>query len=579
MARFGDIRIAAVPLASDALASAFPFETTSGTWAGDVRINSRANFGAGGVDLTTVLMQEAGHVFGLDNSPDRDSVMYEDYLGRRDGPSATDIAALQTLYGARTPDALEGSQGNDDLLRAYRLNLLANADGSLSMTALADVSTLTDRDVFKFTTPLSAGSLVVGLQTSGLSLLTSRLSVFDSAGRPVAATKAIDPLSGDLTLRLDGVKVLSTYYVAVEGADDTVFGIGSYGLKVSYLPLAHSLVGGLTQAVGGALDTLTQTLANNDLHTNDSIGSAIMVQQSLAATTSPLDYAFRASISDRTDKDFYRVTAPSDPAGALTVMAWGTPSRLRPGEYLTPRVNVYDSLGRRVAVETLVNNGYTHTVQLTNPTRGATYYVEIKAADPQGTHGIGNYFLGVDFTQRPVVLAKAAEGELKGGTDSHTTTISTDMSGVHHFVLTAEGTAGDSVQMKLYDAMGQQVFAMTAMAGDSVSGDVYLERGTYRIVFAGSKDKLRYLLRFTRLSDNNGPEPIDPTQDPSTAPPPPKTAKTSTSSSSPSGVQPQEPTSDPYTAQQDPPPPQPYWGTYSDSPNYDGTSPSGTAKV
>src|SRR5262249_3673532 len=134
-ARFGDIRLGAVPLSNNVLGVASPYEAAAGTWAGDVKLNTRYNFGINGsgkYDLFTVLLHEAGHVFGFGDSTDPTSVMYEDYTGPRTGLSAGDIASLQGLYGARSPDDFEGTTGNSTLGTATPLNLVTNSDGSLS---------------------------------------------------------------------------------------------------------------------------------------------------------------------------------------------------------------------------------------------------------------------------------------------------------------------------------------------------------------------------------------------------------------------------------------------------------------
>src|SRR4051812_43833840 len=78
-ARFGDIRIFAVPLASSVLAITCPPGDLAGTRTGDIILNSNYNFGVGGGaqrDLYTVFLQEAGHALGVANSPNTASVMY-----------------------------------------------------------------------------------------------------------------------------------------------------------------------------------------------------------------------------------------------------------------------------------------------------------------------------------------------------------------------------------------------------------------------------------------------------------------------------------------------------------------------
>ena len=78
--RFGDIRVGAQSMSPDALSISVPNDPTlSSTWGGDVLINSNDNFGSGGLDLYSVMLHEAGHVFGLGDSTDSDSPMYDQY--------------------------------------------------------------------------------------------------------------------------------------------------------------------------------------------------------------------------------------------------------------------------------------------------------------------------------------------------------------------------------------------------------------------------------------------------------------------------------------------------------------------
>src|SRR5262249_8438046 len=226
-ARFGDIRIAARDLGPDALAVTAPFDPLGGTRSGDMLLNTGVGVGVGGgarYDLYTVALQEAGHALGIDNSTDPLSVMYENYSGVRTGLSDGDIANIQALYGARPQDQYEGPTGN---------NTLATASPISSPNVAADMTRGGSVDYYRYTLPVYAGSNVtVRVQTAGVSLLTPKLTVYNSAGVEIGSAVSTDPAAGGVSVQLSNTSQGTTYYFKVEGGRGDVFGIGGYRLKV-----------------------------------------------------------------------------------------------------------------------------------------------------------------------------------------------------------------------------------------------------------------------------------------------------------------------------------------------------------
>src|SRR5206468_881693 len=142
--RFGDLRVAARPLSANVYAIATPFDLLN-TWSGEILVNSTQQFSKGdpaGVDLFSVLLQEAGHA-------------------------------------------------------------LVNAD----------LTTRRDVDVYKVNLANGTRDFTVALRTSGISLLTARVTVYDSTGRMLASAASTDPQNGDVTLFIPGDGKLKTCYV------------------------------------------------------------------------------------------------------------------------------------------------------------------------------------------------------------------------------------------------------------------------------------------------------------------------------------------------------------------------------
>lgn len=215
----GDIRVGGRPLAPDVLAITAP--SGSDPYSGSVVLNTAAPFGPDDYDLFTAALQEAGHAFGVGNSPDPSSVMYEYYGVPRTGLSAADVAAIRALYGARDADAFEGAFGNDTIATATPLG------GAVA----ADLSTAIDRDVYAFTVAPLSERVTVRLRAAGRSLVTARVEVLDATGRTIVTASAIDPERNDVTVSFDPARAGATYFVRVRAARSDEFAVGSYELE------------------------------------------------------------------------------------------------------------------------------------------------------------------------------------------------------------------------------------------------------------------------------------------------------------------------------------------------------------
>jgi hypothetical protein len=511
--RFGDIRIAAYPMAPDVVAVATPFEMEGGTWAGDVKLNSLYNFtvgGQGSYDLYTVMLHEAGHVFGLPDSSNTASAMYEDYTVPRTGLAPVDVTNLLALYSARTP------QSNTSFATATPLFLTLGSNGSLNTATDGDISTLQDSDYYKFSTT-QLGNFQVALHTSGFSTLLSRLTTYNAFGQQLASATATDPFEHDITITVGNLLPLTTYYLKVQSASGTVFGVGGYHLQVQTLPLVNAV----TTTTVGLLNNVTTTVVN-DLPLNTTPLTALLLSQQYSQADAHFDYAYRASIASANEAEYFHITAPAPAPGqenVMEVVVWGLGSG-----GLLPAVSVYDDWMRPVAGDVLVNAGGMVVLQIANPVAGAGYYLKVAAQNPSGPRNTGNYFLGVDFTPNAVRLATFATDTLTATRPDVASALTVSSSELFHFVLSAgtgnaAGAAG--VRLTIYDKSGKVVFTLVALNGQTVSADVYLAKGNYVARFAGGTPDgsplpaLTFVLRGLTMSDPIGPSASDPTSSPS----------------------------------------------------------------
>jgi hypothetical protein len=493
--RFGDIRVAAAPLSSGVVASTSPFSWTGTTLSGDMVLNALKKFvrgdKAGAYDLFSVALHEAGHAFGLDHSDSYGSAIGESY-SYRTGLSTSDIAAIRALYGTRVQDAFDQSTDNNSLARA---DALPRVSGSGQLLAVADLTTQSDVDYYKFTAPALTSflsSVVVRLKSSGISLLTASVTVYDSLGRVVASNISTNPLNNDLSVSFRPGLLGGTYYVKVAGAGQGAFDVGGYKLAVDFL------------SVGGLLAPLTSAVeAVLDGHTDDVLASALGLSAP-STTDSRFDAIYRGVIEDATDVDTYRIATGKFAAGTavtLDAMVWGLD-----GNPLNPRLRVFDETGNPVALQVLANDEGLFSLQVPNAVAGRDYFVQVAARTPGGANDTGRYFLAADFNRiAPLAFDGVASGTVAPGQNQEATLSFAD-AGVFQFSL-APSTAGGDVTMTVYGEDGEVVFTLRATGGKpAVTATRYMTAGAYTVRYAtNSISSSGYDLYLLQLSEGVGP--------------------------------------------------------------------------
>lgn len=515
-ARFGDIRVAGVPLTADLGAAVPPDPFVSGTLAGDVFLNTDAAFTAG--SLYAVALHEVGHVLGMAHSTDPKSVMF-DPLNPAGTPTAGDVAALRVLYGARAPDANEGDKGNDTTRNATRLRFAEHnqvSDPTVPAIAYGDVTTKTDADVF-LVKPETAytGPMTVRVQTAGISLLGAKLTVLDETGRVLGSTTTTGTAGGSASVTLASINPLAMYYVRVEAAPGAAASVGRYAVAVTLDRLVQPTALPLDAALRGPYETLSpeemwnlfhdpaRALYGDDLATNETAAFATALP-SLPGYATNTHYRTVASLAGPTDVDVYRLRAPDTRTPqvlTVTLRAVGPDGAV-------PRVQILDPTLRAVPVTILSNGNGTFTVQATGlAANKASYYVRAFGGPA------GNYALDAGFGTAAAASTEFAAGTLAAPGRQATHTLYVARPQLFGLALDAAGPVGSgSVRMTITDAAGNVVFALTAAAGDTATGvSALLAPGQYTVRFdavagTGPAAALAYRVRGSTLGDQVGPK-------------------------------------------------------------------------
>jgi hypothetical protein len=481
--RFGDIRIAAAPMAGAGIAIATPYDPTAGTLAGDVIFNTSDMFGiqsANGFDIYTTMIHEMGHVLGLDHSTDPASVMYSTYTGPVAGLAPSDIAAIQGLYDARQTDQQEQLSSNGNTAAPLSIT---DASGNYTTSLVeAELNAIGSQDIYSLTTGATPLSATVALRTSGLSMLEPSLTVTDATNNVILFASSTSPLAGDVSGHLT-FQANSTYYITVQSPASNLFAIGLYHLTV--------------QPDQAPLSTGTAPTPTMAGHLHGAFANAIPLTATSTVAGVRQMYRYRASISDSTDTDYYVLTAPTNSNGTHDVMTI-TVRAIESGG-LDPNILVYNAAGKLVNARVLTHQDGTFTIQVPDAVPGNAYYIQVLAQNPTGPNNIGNYSLSVDFRTPVVHMIILATGALQdSATDNSASPTSyadleldLKVPMTIQFVLsvwtdpsastTSAPTPDQAVMMTITDSSGNVVAQLTTLVGQSQSVTLILPAGTYYI--------------------------------------------------------------------------------------------------
>lgn len=235
---FGDIRIGGFDFGNASLARAYmPPPANNFSVAGDIAFNTGIAYGIGtGYDLFTVAVHEIGHALGLDHpSTGSTSMMWSSYNGIKSKLTADDIAGIRSIYSggdARSEDVYDISAANDTVGTATDITSKIGKSAASAVVTGLDITTTSDVDFYKFKAPKWApDTIVVALQSTGLSLLAPKLTVYAADRTTVLGTVNGTQTGGTVSFSVSGVTNGEVFYIKAEGANPS-FGVGSYAVTL-----------------------------------------------------------------------------------------------------------------------------------------------------------------------------------------------------------------------------------------------------------------------------------------------------------------------------------------------------------
>jgi Matrixin len=540
--RFGEFRIGAFPQPG-VLANALPYQQIAGTWSGDVLLNTQANFFLAdmnttgpiqvpapnekgpAVELFSVLLHEAGNALGLADNNISGAVMNGIYRRPNVTLKSSDIAAIRQLYGPRS-DIYETTSNNSRAL-ATRINYPAGFTGTRPLSVNGSLNTMSDVDFYRLAPLAGQEKVSVRLWASGISLLKAKIEVLDRFGNKLADAKADSIFENNLQLDIGSLQDHPTLFIRVARNSNDVFGIGDYRLDIDYrdLSLQPSLVPPAHDADAEddndpsidfvSVDALFSSagLVDNEIGTNDTLTTATTLETTIGFLTNSR-YELQSALSSASDRDLFRFRAPAFASPTLSIA-------VDPVGIQNPRLEVVllNSRGDRAASQLTRKPDGGLTIVVANPVANEQYvlFVRTAAGSPISR---GNYVATVDFaTDSADSLRRVFAGSVTA-TSENVSRFTTYKTQLFRFDLSTQAASANAgVQLNIYDGKtGNIVSSFAAASGVLRTAYVWLGAGEYYLL-ATSRSRpgtpalaATFSLRADVISDDQGPNPIDPTK-------------------------------------------------------------------
>jgi hypothetical protein len=533
--RFGDIRIGALAMGQDSAAISFPPDPYfAGFWSGDIILNDSVMANASPSELYAIMLHELGHSLSLPDSTDASSVMYEQPAAPAGQLGASDVSAIQALYGPSDSSLKD----HNSLATALPIPTSKSFGGSTPIVAYGDINSTQTLVAYSFTPPSNAPGGTVRLVTAGLSLLDPLVSVVDASGKLMGSASSMDVGGGAVTIPLARTSPGSTYYVEVQAATPGPFDSGRFGLAVSFRNDEEVSTSQVDSVLRGPYESLTADQIAQLFGESEGVSAGGQVPGNSLATAVVLtttsgfspDTSFQAvfGMGQLPTQSYFRFQAPAATGSEPLVFTAGldmSSSQSHGGQ-----IDLLDDSGNVVRSVVLMQSGGVETIQATGLTPGATYFLQISKSpgdDSLGgddSQGGGQAVLVADFLQGPNIDPTLESNTLSATSPQASSMLFVARSQFFQFQLTASTITPDEgagVEMTILDQNGIVVLTITARAGGrAVVGYALLTPGPFTIKFSavsGEDDSppgLAYLVQARPLSDPIGVIVHNPTHKP-----------------------------------------------------------------
>jgi hypothetical protein len=176
--------------------------------------------------------------------------MYAYYHGSDQTLSSDDISGIQSIYGTIPAP----STNNRSSSTATNLTPLINGNLQIALSG-QNISNSDQYDWYSVTVPSgTTGNMVVTMQSSNLSSLSPKLTIYNSASVGLGQSLALNTYGATVSYTVTGVQPGQVYYLRAGAAQSGAGGNGAYGLLVNFGSRSQAPIAPPNTVVAGTAD-------------------------------------------------------------------------------------------------------------------------------------------------------------------------------------------------------------------------------------------------------------------------------------------------------------------------------------